>query len=116
MDPPSFGTLLDLCRDRHRRIVLGAIAEERRTLTLRDLTNAVLANNHHAPITEAADEDHEEVRCSLYHVHLPKLEAEGLIDYDPERKMVAPTGQFDRVEPTLSRVLAADPALEPPIT
>lgn len=115
MGSPSYDVLLDLCRDRHRRIVLGTLAEERRTLTLRDLATAVLTNDHNDAITEAADEDLEEIRCSLYHVHLPKLESAGLVEHDPERKTVAPTERFDRIEPTLSRILAADPALELPI-
>lgn len=112
MASPSYDALLDLCRDQRRRVVLVTFAEERRTLTMRDLTNAVLANDRHVSITEASDEDREEMRCSLHHLHLPKLEAAGLIEYDPEREMAEPTERFDRAEPTLSKILAADPALE----
>ncbi|WP_425607441.1 DUF7344 domain-containing protein [Halomontanus rarus] len=55
------------------------------------------------------------MRISLSHVHLPKLTAEGLINYDPERQLVEPTKQLDQVQPTLSTILDADSSLEAPI-
>ncbi|WP_425606525.1 DUF7344 domain-containing protein [Halomontanus rarus] len=55
------------------------------------------------------------MRISLSHVHLPKLTAEGLINYDPERQLVEPTEQLDQVQPTLSTILDADSSLEAPI-
>lgn len=115
LNPLSYDSVLDLCRDQHRRIVLGTLAEEQRSLTLSDLTKTVLKNNHQTSITEASGDVLAEIRRSLYHVHLPKLASAGLIDYDPERRLVKRTEQFDQVQPTLSTILAADPTLEAPI-
>nr|WP_049904553.1 hypothetical protein [Natrialba asiatica] len=108
-------SILSLCQDKHRRIVLAMIAHEKRSLTLNDLTKTVLKYNHHTPITEVPEDVLVEIRRSLYHIHLPKLSAAGLITYDQERQFVEPTEQFDQVQPTLSKILDVDPELETPI-
>ena len=114
-DSIAFDSVLDLCQNQHRRIVLGTLAEEQRSVTLNDLTKAVLKYNHQMPLTEASADVLTKIRHSLYHVHLPKLASEGLIDYDPERQLVEPTEQFEQVKPTLSTILDADPTLEAPM-
>ena len=114
-DSIAFDSVLDLCQNQHRRIVLGTLAEEQRSLTLNDLTKVVLKYNHQTPITEASADVLIEIRLSLYHVHLPKLASEGLINYDPERQLVEPTEQLDQVQPTLSAILDAESSLEAPM-
>jgi len=114
-DSIAFDSVLNLCQNQHRRIVLGTLAEEQRSLTLNDLTKAILKYNHQTPITEASEDVLTEIRLSLYHVHLPKLSSKGLINYDPERELVEPIEQFDQVQPTLSMILDADPSLEEPM-
>lgn len=111
----DFDTMLDLCRDQHRRIVLAVLADQQRPLTKRDLTSAIVTHNHHSSMTEITAEQHTEIECSLYHVHLPKLDAAGLVHYDRERGIVEPTEQFEEVQSRLLTVVEADPALEPPI-
>lgn len=111
----SFDKVLGLCQHQHRRIVLGALAEERRSLTLDDLTNAVLEYNHQTPLPAASADLLAEIRLSLYQVHLPKLASAGLVTFDSERRLVEATEQLDRVEPTLFAILAADPTLDAPI-
>ncbi|MDG5778761.1 hypothetical protein VB779_14345 [Haloarculaceae archaeon H-GB11] len=116
VDSLAFDSVLDLCQNQHRRIVLGTLAEEQRSLTLDDLTEAVVKYNHQMSLAEASEDVLTEIRLSLYHVHLPKLAAEGLITYDPETELVEPTAQFDQVQPTLSTILDADPELDTPMT
>ncbi|WP_435159788.1 DUF7344 domain-containing protein [Haladaptatus sp. DFWS20] len=111
----AFDSVLDLCQHQHRRIVLGVLAEEQRSLTLDDLTQAILKYNHQTSIAEASEDVIAEIRLSLHHVHLPKLASEGLITNDPNRQLVEPTEQFEHVQPTVSTILDADPTLEGPI-
>lgn len=111
----AFDSVLDLCGDQHRRIVLAVLTEERRSLTLNDLTKAILKYNHQMPITEVPEDMISGVRVSLYHRHLPKLASEGLIDYDSERQLVEPTDRLIQMQPTLSTILDADPTLEMPM-
>ena len=114
-DSLAFDSVLDLCQHQHRRIVLGMLAEEQRSLTLNDFAKSILKYNHHTPITEASVDVLTEIRLSLYHVHLPKLASEGFIHYDSERHLVEPTEQFELVQPTLSTILDADSSLEAPM-
>ncbi len=118
MAEPSikFDALLDLCRDQHRRIVVATLAREKRSLTVNDLTEAIINQNHHVPVTEISEEDTREIRLSLHHTHIPKLADRSLIEYDQERQLVEPTSQFDQLEPQLSAIIDADPDLEAPMT
>ncbi|WP_224447969.1 DUF7344 domain-containing protein [Haloprofundus salilacus] len=114
-DSIEFDTVLDLCRDQHRRIVLAVLAEEHRSLTVNDLSKAILKYNHHAPVTEVSEEVLAEIRLSLYHEHIPKLASKGVIEYDPERQHVVPTERFDQSQPLLSSIIEADPGLQVPV-
>ena len=111
----SFDSVLDLCRHQHRRIVLAILAEEQRSLTVNDLSQAILKYNHQTQITEASEDVIVEIRLSLQHVHLPKLAAKGLITNHPDRQIVEPTEQLEQVQPTVSTIIDADPTLEAPI-
>ena len=82
---------------------------------MNDLQNAVIKYNHHAPITEASVEVKSQIQIELCHRHLPKLEASGVIEYDGTRRRMKPTAQFDELQPHLSTIIDADPALEPPV-
>lgn len=117
MDENSIETdeALDLCRNQRRRIVLTVLAEEHGSLTVDDLTAAVLEHDHQTPATEVPDDVTARVRLSLYHEHLPKMASTGVVEYDPEQLLVEPTEQFDRLQPYLSTVVGADPALESPV-
>ncbi|MFD1564570.1 hypothetical protein ACFR99_13555 [Haloarchaeobius amylolyticus] len=111
----AFDSVLDLCQHQHRRVVLGILAEEQRSLTVDDLTQAILKYNHQTPITEAPEDVIAETRLSLHHIHLPKLAAEGFATYYSDRHLVEPTEQFEQVQPTVSTIIGADPTLETPI-
>ena len=111
----TFDSVLDLCQNQHRRIVLGILVAEQRSVTLNELTEAIIEYNHDTPPTEASDELLGETRISLHHHQLPKLAAEGFITYDPDREHAEATEQLMQVEPTVSAILDADPELEAPI-
>ena len=111
----TIDSILNMCRHQHRRIVLALLKTEQRSLTLNDLTQAVLKYNYQASPTAVSEDVLTEVRLSLHHIHLPKLASDGPITYDPDRQVVEPTEQFEQVQPTVSTILDADPALETPI-
>ena len=111
----EFNTLLELCQEQHRRIVLAVLATEKRSLTVNDLTKAIVKHNHHTPLLEVSEEESQQIRISLHHVHIPKLADLSLVDYDRERQLVEPTPQFDQLQPQLSAVIDADPELDAPV-
>lgn len=113
--PIDFDTLLELCGNEHRRILLGTLLEERRALTMRDLSEAIVEYNHHAPLQEVSGETMTQLQTELHHLHVPRLVAAGLVEYDDDRGLVEPTADFQGVAPRLKRILAADPDLESPL-
>lgn len=113
--PIAFDTILDLCGDEHRRIILAVLASERRSLTVNDLRGTILTYNYRTPVTDASEGVLMKIRVLLTHIHLPKLESAGVIEYDSERQLVEPTQQFDQLQPHLSAILGTDPGLDEPI-
>lgn len=113
--PIAFDTVLDLCGDEYRRITLAVLAAEWRSLTVNDLSGTILTYNHHTPVIDASEELLTEIRVSLTHTHIPKLESAGVIEYDSERQLVEPTERFDQLQPHLSTILSTDPDLDEPI-
>lgn len=60
---------------RETEMTLDALAS--RLQLTKDGTNGTVSGERH-------------VRCRLHHVHLPKLDEAGVLDYDPETKTVRP--------------------------
>lgn len=110
-----FDAIHTVCQHQHRLIVLGALAETQRSLMIDDLVDAVLEHNHGMPLADASAQERTEIRHSLYHIHLPLLASEGLVDFDPEAQVVEPTALFEQVAPKLSQIIVAEPTLEAPI-
>lgn len=78
----------DALADEQRREVLLAILE-RNPRDDRSVTTAVRTDAERARTTE------------LHHVHLPKLEDYGLIDWDRERHEIVKGPLFDQIRPLL---------------
>lgn len=107
-------TVHELCRSRYCRCVLAVLDEERRSLTVNDLTHTILKYNHHTPITEASAERLRQIRRSLYDEHIPKLVSEGVVEFDEGRYHVEPTEKFDQLQPYLSAITDIDPDFDGP--
>lgn len=80
---------------RHRRVVLSHLADSNGTATFDQLASAITAD-------PGADESPDVVRLQLHHVHLPKLQQAGLIDYDGPDGLVRYGGN-ELVEDLLGR-------------
>lgn len=113
--PVAFDSLLNMCQKKHRRIILRSLAEEQRSLTLDDLTEAIFEDDHRTTPTKASENVLTEIRLSLDQVDLPKLASVGFVNYDREHGLVEPTEQLDQVQPILSTILDADPSLKAPM-
>lgn len=111
MGETEFDTVLDLCQDKHRRIILAVLDAHKRTLTVQDLTKSIVKHNHNIPLTEVSAEAVTQINYRLHHLHLPKLEASGVIEYDSESQRVKPTKEFDQLQHPFSAIIDADPDL-----
>lgn len=107
----AFDTVLDLCVDERRRIILAAIAAEDRSWSIATLTRTIVQEERHADVDDVPDEVVARIRSSLHHNHLPQIEAAGLIEYDAETNRLERTEEFEELQPHLSSILGADPVL-----
>jgi DNA-binding transcriptional ArsR family regulator len=107
----KFDTVLDVCEHPHRRIVLATLAETYQSVPVNDFANVIGKYNHDGPVVAVSDETLTRIRTDLRHVHLPKLDEAGLVEYGSEHQLVEPTAQFESRESQLMAVLDADPNL-----
>jgi hypothetical protein len=52
-------------------------------------------------IANGSGADHGHLRRTLRHVHLPKLEAAGFVEWDPKNDAIEPGPRFEEVSPML---------------
>ncbi|MFD1647803.1 helix-turn-helix domain-containing protein [Haloarchaeobius litoreus] len=89
--------LLDLLADRHRRQVLVTLAGASEPLTVDELSEL---------LSDVDETQVERARLELHHTHLPKLEAAGLVEYDPENQSVTLAGSADELTADIKRAAA----------
>ena len=77
-----------LLSSRRRRDVLEYLKNVEAETTIGDLAARIAAREHDLPVGEVTSEQRKRVYISLYQSHLPKLAAEGVIDYDRDRGWV----------------------------
>lgn len=87
--------------DRRRRYVLYHLRDVDRTTTLDALTEAVARWER---TVGDASADAERIAISLVHNHLPKLEENGAVEYDPRQGDVVAAERFDELVSLLELV------------
>lgn len=89
--PPSvrddYGAVL--ANDR-RRAVVDILVEESRSLPLRLLAGWTAAETEGVPLDALPERCVDRTAIKLHHVHLPKLDEIGVVDYDPDEGRIAP--------------------------
>ncbi|WP_205628434.1 DUF7344 domain-containing protein [Haloprofundus marisrubri] len=89
---PAMDTMLDILANRYRRRVLVALLDH----------NPQDDDETQIPDDAAPDdEDPEELLLQMRHVHLPKLEEAGFIEWDQETNSVTKGPQFEEIRPLL---------------
>lgn len=76
----------DILRNNRRRRVIEHLQESVGTVTLRELAETIAA--HESGDSPAPRPVRESVYNSLHQTHLPKLDDEGVIEYDEHRKTI----------------------------
>ena len=79
---------LEILSNQRRRFALLALAGHEKEHTLRDLAEQIVAWEERKLRSEVTEKERKRVSVSLYHVHLPKLEDAGIVEYT-ETSMVA---------------------------
>lgn len=89
--------------DSRRRRVLAHLVDHRE-LALADLADETAATEAERPLHEVDPEAVATAYFSLYHHHVPELEAAGLVEYSQSRDTVAITDRGERVQSLVCRV------------
>lgn len=107
-DDVSLDAVFDVLGNARRRHVLYALADAEAPVGVADVVDRLCEFEG----TET-DDQRGRVAMSLYHVHLPKLAAADLVDFDPDRETVEPTAWPDALTAFLglaTRYESAGPA------
>lgn len=97
--------LVDLLAHPTRRDIVQALHDHDRPMSLEDLAAAV--GGHRNPEQVPSDDS---TQVSLHHVHLPRLDDAGLIDYETDRRRIVPTARLHRLAPSFAEKDAIDDA------
>lgn len=91
-----------------RRHALSAIADREGLVPLLELAWAVASRLHDVDRAGVSRDTLERIRLRLHHVHLPKLDAAGLVTYDPGRRVATLAAEPATVSHLLSDARAED--------
>lgn len=87
----SIDEAFELLANTRRRLLLEVMGTYEEQLTLPDAAEEVAVRETGRAVTDLSAERVANVYISLYHDHLPRLVDAGLLEYDQERDLVAPT-------------------------
>lgn len=86
--PLSVDNLFDALADRRRRKLLYSLRDHDGSLTFTDAAEELALVHCDSTKYDYPDEEIEQICASLHHDHVPKLEEQGLVDYDRERDQI----------------------------
>lgn len=107
MTTRSHDALIGLVADRHRRLAIQQLRKDvDGETTFDDLVDRLLGDESLADHNRI---DREKLAIQLYHAHLPKLADHGVVEFDPENRVVRyqPDEQIETVLDSLSDELPA---------
>lgn len=86
---------------RRRRLVLKYMQERDGPADMRDVTERIAAVENDTTVAQLRSQERQRVYIALYQSHLPKMDRDGVVDYDQDRGTVERTARTDAFEPYL---------------
>lgn len=102
-DGQSVDIVFDLLADQRRRYVLACLVDNTQSMALADLAEDVAVRENEGTLTAIPKEEVQAISTSLYHIHIPKLVDEGVIEYN-DRDLI----QISEITDLIERVLSLD--------
>lgn len=99
MKPEALDTLFTTIANQRRRLLIEGVAELSDPVQYEELAEFIADRENGAMTSTSLNEDRDRVTIALDHVHLPKLEAAGVIDVNHDEQTVQ---RGDRFDPALS--------------
>lgn len=84
-----------------RRAVIDYLLDKEGPVKMADIAEQVAANEHETTVEALTTTQRQRVYVPLYQSHLPKLDENGVIDYDKPRGIVRPTDRLEIFRPYL---------------
>lgn len=91
----------------HRRTIVEIVAEEDRSLPRRLLAGWTVAEAEGVPLDALPERSIDRAEVKLHHVHLPKLDEIGVVDYDVEENRIEPGEEIAAARRQLASFRAA---------
>lgn len=86
----SLDAIFDALANRHRRRLLGVVyARAPATSTRDELARRLASGEHEKPPAQVTESERQQALIDLHHIHLPKLDAVGLVDQDTDAETVS---------------------------
>src|SRR6056297_1151521 len=92
---------------RRRRLVLKYLQEHDTPAKMTDITEKIAAVEHDTTVAALKSQERQRVYIALYQSHLPKLDEEGIIEYQQNRGIVERTERTDAFD----RYLDEEPSM-----
>lgn len=84
--------------ERRRRTIRYLLAADAETIVMRDVAEAVAAEENDTTVALLGSADRQRVYITLYQSHLPQLADAGVITYDQDRGEITPTPLIEAFE------------------
>jgi hypothetical protein len=89
--PLSKDDTFHLLQNERRRMALAYLNEQTGTVEMRDVAEQVAAWENDTTVQQLHSDERQRVYIALYQTHLPKLDDEGVIDYNQSRGLIETT-------------------------
>ena len=94
--------LFHLLQNQRRRRILKYLQDADGPVDMRDVAEQVAAWENDVPVRQLSSDERQRVYIALYQSHLPKLDEEGVLDYDQDRGRVQRTAVANQLDPYLA--------------
>lgn len=101
--------IFHLLQNERRRLALTYLSEREGEVEMRAIAEQVAAWEHDTTVAALDSDQRQRVYIPLYQNHLPKLDEEGVIEYNKSRGIVERTPLADQLDPFLVDVEATHP-------
>lgn len=99
--PLSRDDIFHLLQTSRRRETLRYLLEANGPVKMRDVAEHVAAREHGTTVKQLRSTQRQRVYIPLYQSHLPKLDKNGVIDYDQSRGVISPGAHLELFRPYL---------------
>lgn len=98
-DPLTKDQIFHLLQNERRRLALQYLRGKEGKVKMRDIAEQVAAWEHDTTVQALSSDERQRVYIPLYQNHLPKLDEEGVIEYNQSRGIVERTPAADELDP-----------------